>query len=69
MDAQAALRTISGAELARLLGVSKQLVSHWRVGRARVPAERCKEIERVTGGRIRAHQLRPDIFDAPAEAA
>jgi DNA-binding transcriptional regulator YdaS (Cro superfamily) len=56
---------ITGAELARKLGVSKQIVSHWKVGRYRVPAERCREIEQLTGGVVTVHELRPDVFGPP----
>lgn len=49
-------------KLAQLLGCSKQLVSHWRVGRLRVTAERAMEVESVTGGLIRKEDLRPDLW-------
>jgi DNA-binding transcriptional regulator YdaS (Cro superfamily) len=62
-----ALAHINGTELARKLGVSKQLVSHWRRGRYRVSAEWCVEIERVTNGEITRLDLRPDLF-GPVEA-
>jgi DNA-binding transcriptional regulator YdaS (Cro superfamily) len=47
------------AEVARLLGVSRQAVYKW-VWR-RVPAERVAEVEWVTG--IPRERLRPDIFN------
>jgi DNA-binding transcriptional regulator YdaS (Cro superfamily) len=49
------------AELATLLGLSRQAVYKWL--EAGVPVERCGEIERVTG--VRRHLLRPDVFDEP----
>jgi DNA-binding transcriptional regulator YdaS (Cro superfamily) len=64
-----AIDRIGGAELARRLGCSKQLVSHWRTGRQRVPAETALDIERVSDGKIIRHELRPDLWPAPQEAA
>jgi DNA-binding transcriptional regulator YdaS (Cro superfamily) len=57
-----------GSTLAARLGVSKSTVSSWRHGRFRVPAERCREIERVAGGAVTVHDMRPDVFGpAPTE--
>jgi DNA-binding transcriptional regulator YdaS (Cro superfamily) len=50
----------SGRRLAKLLDVSPQAVSQWRS----IPLRRAAEIERLTG--IKLHELRPDVFDAPA---
>lgn len=44
------------AALARELGITEQAINNW----TRVPAERCREVERVTG--IPRHALRPDIY-------
>lgn len=52
--------------------VSQALVSFWELGRKPVSAERCAQIERVTGGEIRRVDLRPDLFGtlvAPAPEA
>ncbi|MEA3641859.1 MAG: helix-turn-helix domain-containing protein [Lamprobacter sp.] len=57
-----ALESVNGTELAKALGVSKQAVSHWRTGRYRVPAEHCREIERLTNGAVTVYELRPDVF-------
>jgi DNA-binding transcriptional regulator YdaS (Cro superfamily) len=55
-----AIRARGGyAEVARLLGVSRQAVYKWVY--RRVPAERLAEVEWVTG--IPRERLRPDIFD------
>jgi len=53
--------------LADLVGVSSMAVSKWR--RHRVPAERCRAIERATNGEVTAHDLRPDIFGPADQAA
>jgi DNA-binding transcriptional regulator YdaS (Cro superfamily) len=53
------------AEVARLLGVTRQTVYKW-VWR-RVPAERVAEVEWVTG--IPRERLRPDIFDIRTSSA
>lgn len=61
------LRNVNGSDLAKAIGVSRQIVSHWRTGRCRVPAERCRAIEKATGGAVTRHDLRPDIFGAALE--
>jgi DNA-binding transcriptional regulator YdaS (Cro superfamily) len=67
MKTISALDGINGTELAKALGVSRQAVSHWRTGRYRVPAEHCRKIETITGGKVTVHDLRPDVFgDRPA---
>ena len=54
--------TMTGQQrLAIALDVTPGLVSQWGSGRTRVTAERCIEIERVTGGAVRCEDLRPDI--------
>lgn len=47
--------------LSKTLHVTISLVSMWATGSRAVPAERCLEIERATGGRVLAHRLRPDV--------
>ncbi len=50
--------------LAKALGnVSSQAVSQWK----RIPVERVLDVERVTS--ISRHELRPDIYPPPEEAA
>ncbi|MCB0252548.1 MAG: helix-turn-helix domain-containing protein [Anaerolineae bacterium] len=51
----------AAAKLARILDVSPVLISQWANGVRRVPAERCPDIERATGGVVRCEDLRPDI--------
>lgn len=51
----------SQSALAHALGVSKGAVSQWKEEGRQVPAEHCPAIERLTGGRVRCEQLRPDI--------
>lgn len=60
-----AFRRVNCSKLAKQLGCSRQLVSHWRRGRQKIPAERAKAIEEKTGGVILRHELRPDLWDAP----
>ena len=52
----------SAAELARRLGIRPQAIYQWR----RVPAERVLQIERLTLGRVRREELRPDLY-CPAD--
>ena len=56
--ALAAQRVGGFAKLAQMLGVSRQAVHKWQ----RIPAERVREIERLTG--ISSADLRPDLFGA-----
>lgn len=51
--------TASG--LARALGVKPPSVSQWITGKRPVPAERCPDIERITGGKVTCEELRPDV--------
>jgi DNA-binding transcriptional regulator YdaS (Cro superfamily) len=51
----------AAAELASKLNVSPVLISQWRYGARQVPAERCPEIERATGGLVKCESLRPDV--------
>jgi DNA-binding transcriptional regulator YdaS (Cro superfamily) len=48
------------------MGVSGEAVRKWE--RSRVPAERCREIERLSNGLVTAEDLRPDLF-GPSKAA
>lgn len=54
---------------AEQVGVSPGLVSHWLTGRKKLTAEKAKAIEVATGGVVMRHELRPDLFDAPQQAA
>lgn len=56
----------SQAALAAALGVTRAAVGQWkgkdRKGKARkVPAEHCPVIERLTKGKVKCEQLRPDV--------
>lgn len=46
-------------KLAVAMGITAQRVSNW-VERG-VPAERCPDIERATGGAVTCEELRPDV--------
>jgi len=47
--------------LGRLMNVSPVLISQWANGHRPIPAERCPEIERATGGAVICEDLRPDV--------
>lgn len=47
--------------LANALGVTRGAVFQWRLDGRRVPAEHCPKIERITFGRVKCEQLRPDV--------
>lgn len=46
--------------LAEALGIERSAISQWQA----VPPRRAIEIEALTGGRIKAKTLRPDLYDA-----
>lgn len=54
------------SRMAEHFKVSDQTVSWWRKGERNsrpvlFPAEHCPECERLTGGRVRCEELRPDV--------
>lgn len=51
--------------LSQVLRISSQAISQWK----RVPAERVIQVEQATAGRVKRHELRPDLYPAPEEAA
>lgn len=61
---QRAVACIGGqSALARGLGLKPQAVQRWvRVGK--VPAERVLQVERLVGGKVTRHELRPDLYPA-----
>ena len=62
MDAVKKAVSILGSQqkLADSLGVSKQLISSYVNGRAKVTAVNAKKIEELTG--IKREEIRPDLF-------
>ena len=62
-----AIRASGGpSALARALGIDHSSVIGWRK-KGRVPAERVRKVSEISG--IPLHELRPDLFDAPAHPA
>ena len=49
--------------LARACGVKQGHVWHWLNKSLRVPAEHAISVETATGGAVKRHELRPDIFE------
>lgn len=49
----------SVAALARGLQVTSQAVCFWRDEKRKIPADKCPEIEKLTG--VRCEALRPDV--------
>ena len=47
--------------------VSRQAVYKWL--ETRVPPKRCADVERVTNGKVKREELRPDVFGRSQRAA
>lgn len=56
----------SEAKLAAAIGVSQPAI-HKAKGLARVSAQMAMRIEELTAGRFKRWQMRPDMWDAPAD--
>ena len=54
--------------LAEKLGVSQGLVSHWITGRKDIQPEEALAIAKMSGYRVRPHDLRPDIWPNASDA-
>lgn len=54
-------------KLAAALGVKPQAVTNWK--QSGVPVKQALKIQRATGGAVQCHELCPDDFPVPAEAA
>ena len=50
-------------KLADALGVTPMSISHWR---KQIPAERVIALCKLSGGQVKPHELRPDIYPDPA---
>ena len=61
MDLNTYLVDRTNKALAQSLGVSQVMISQWKTGARRVPAEICPQIERATNGQVRCEDLRPDV--------
>jgi DNA-binding transcriptional regulator YdaS (Cro superfamily) len=50
----------SATALSHGVGVTKQAITQWR--RRGVPPGKVLAVERLTGGKVSRHDLRPDVF-------
>lgn len=66
MNLKKYLETTTQAAFAHTLGVTQGLVSQWVRGVTRITAEQAVRIESATEGKIKRHELRPDIFSRAA---
>jgi DNA-binding transcriptional regulator YdaS (Cro superfamily) len=48
------------ADLARAIGVSQPIMARWVSGEE-IPENRCRQIERATGGAVTCEEMRPDL--------
>lgn len=56
-----AIEIVGGQKLfAEKLGVGSMAVTHWK--NRQVPASYCREIQKLTDNKVKASDLRPDIF-------
>jgi DNA-binding transcriptional regulator YdaS (Cro superfamily) len=55
----------SRSELARQLGITRAALGHWFTRDKVVPANRCRDIQRLTRNKVTAKQMRPDVFGEP----
>lgn len=46
--------------IARAVGVTPPVVSHWTTGKKAIPAEHCQAIFRFTGGEVTIPEMRDD---------
>lgn len=53
-------------ELASMIGVSQQTISHWKVHDFDIPAEMVVALEKATRGEIPRWQVRPDLWEPSA---
>lgn len=51
----------SMTKLAAALRVTPQAVCFWRDGLRGIPADKCPDIEKITGGLVTCEMLRPDV--------
>ena len=58
----------SQKKLAEKLHVSRTTVSMWAIGHRNVPANRVMDIVKLSKGKIKAKDLRPDVFKNNSEA-
>lgn len=64
-----AVRILDGQKpAAAALDVSPGLVWQWLNEKTEVTAERAVDIERATDRQVRRHEIRPDLFDPPADS-
>ena len=61
-----AIELAGGARaVAAAFGISRQAVHRWR----RVPSARVLPLCALTGDKVQPHELRPDLYPAPAAVA
>lgn len=71
MKALRRAKDLIGTELglADVVGVTQPSVNYMLNRGKKVPSEWCLPLEAATGGKVTRHQLRPDLYPAPRQAA
>lgn len=57
---------LSQEAFAKSVDVTQGAVSQWLTGATKISPEIAKKVERVTAGKVRREDLRPDIFGKAA---
>ncbi|MDR0251113.1 MAG: helix-turn-helix domain-containing protein [Burkholderiales bacterium] len=57
----------SASAVARAFGISAAATLKWlelspKTGLPKIPPERCRRLEELTGGKVTREQMRPDVF-------
>jgi len=60
---------LSASAFAGMVGTAQPTISRILNGKRRPSPSMAREIERITGGKVRRHELRPDLWDAPKRRA
>ena len=69
MNLHSYVEKIGPTQLAKDLGIDPGLARHWAKGRRQVSARLVMPLCLHSGGALKPHDLRPDIFPSQCEAA
>ena len=58
------INQVGEAKLAALLGITRQAVNHWKMGKNRPSVTMVKRLVRLSGGQLRRADIRPDVYES-----